>query len=554
MIEKLKNFIARFSRRTLIIAASAVLGILIISIVVSLMLNGKKNVYSVLFSKMSQEDTASIISLLSENKIEYKYEDDGDLLVKKSAYDKAMALVASTGYPVSGFAYEIAGKANNMATDSMQRKYQLYDLQDRIAATIRMFDGVQDAKVTIALSEESRYVLTEDDKIPATASVFVRMKDGGSPSMSQVAAIQRFLSASIRGVNMENVAVIDGNGNDVSVISKDGEKQPNSAAMTEEMSGIANVKSEMEKTIEKSITDNVLEVFTPIYGKGNVFVVAKAKVNMTTIMKESVTYSVPDKIDQNDKQGIVSRESASGGKVDGPDTPAEGVVGTEANAEIPEYNAQDNQEAQNLRNYEFAKEYLVNQIKEQGSIPAGAIEDLSVSVSLNAENYNGIPYESLVDLAGNAAGIPANERTDKITIVSAKYKDSENDNTASTQADKKETKASNGILDKIPFYLWAILGALVAIIIFLIVFFALRRQRMLRELQLAAIAADEESQAMTTLAPIETQDSEYDEEKIMIQNDRGMGLRKDVREFADKNPEIAARLLKTWLSGGEENA
>lgn len=551
MLENLKNFIARFSRRTLIIAASLVLGVLIIAIVVSMFLNSKGAAYSVLFSKMSQEDTASIIRLLSENKIDYKYEEDGDILVRKAAYNRAMAAVAATGYPVSGFAYELAGKANNMATDSIQRKYQLYDLQDRIGATVRMFDGVQDAKVIIALSEESRYVLTEDEKIPATASVFVKMKNGGSPSEAQVAAIQRFLSASIRGVQMENVAVIDGNGNDVSVILSEDEKNADRLTV-DKMGDMASIKSDMERMIEKHIVDNVLSVFQPLYGNKNVFAVAKARVNMTTVMKESITYSVPDKIDENDKKGIVARESAAGGSTTA-DTAAEGVVGTEVNAEIPEYNTQEDGNLQNLKNYEYAREYLVNQIKEQGSVPAGAIEDLSLSVSLNAENFGDIPYESLVNLAGNAAGIPVTDRADKITIVSAKYREDESGLTNNADANAGEELAK-GFISRLPFFVWVILGAVVMIIVFLIVFLVLRRQRLLRELQLAAIAADEEHKTATTLAPIEVEDSEYDEEKIMIQNDRGMGLRRDVREFADKNPEIAARLLKSWLGGGEEDA
>lgn len=547
MIDNIKNFIARFTRRTLIIAASVVLGLLIIAIVVSLIMNRAGSKYSVLFSKMSQEDATSVLQLLSDNKIEYKYENDGDILVKQSVYDKAMAKVAASGYPVTGFAYEIAGKANNMATDSIQRKYQLYDLQDRIAATIRMFDGVQDAKVTIALSEESRYVLTEDDDIPATASVFVRMKDGGSPSPSQVAAIQRFLSTSIRGVNMENVAVIDGNGNDVSVVLAD-DKESKSTFAAEEVGNLATIKADTERLVEKHVANNVLEVFNPIYGKGNVYVVAKARVNMNTAMRESITYSVPEKIDENDKKGILSRESASGGSTT-LDNGAEGVVGTEVNAEIPEYNTQEDENLQNLRNYEYAREYLVNQIKEQGSVPAGAIEDLSLSVSINAKDFGSVPYDSLVNLAGNAAGINAEERNDKITIVSAEYLDGRVD--VSGVFDKE---VESNIFTKLPFFVWMIIGILLTVIIGLTIWYLVRRQRLLRALQLAAIEAENNHVLATALPPLEPYNSEYDEEKIMIQNDRGMGLRKNVREFADKNPEIAARLLKSWLSGGEENA
>ena len=35
-----------------------------------------------------------------------------------------------------------------------------------------------------------------------------------------------------------------------------------------------------------------------------------------------------------------------------------------------------------------------------------------------------------------------------------------------------------------------------------------------------------------------------------MQNDRGMELKKSIREFADQNPEISAQLLRNWLNGG----
>ena len=139
------------------------------------------------------------------------------------------------------------------------------------------------------------------------------------------------------------------------------------------------------------------------------------------------------------------------------------------------------------------------------------------------------------------------DRRDKITIVSAKY--------AKTEIVEEPEVTAEGLLARIPSFLWAVIGAVLMILIFLLVLFLLRRRRMLMELQMAAIAAEQAHESGNGILPaIVDSNSEYDEEKIMLQNDRGMGLRKDVREFADKNPEIAARLLKTWLGGGEEDA
>ena len=40
---------------------------------------------------------------------------------------------------------------------------------------------------------------------------------------------------------------------------------------------------------------------------------------------------------------------------------------------------------------------------------------------------------------------------------------------------------------------------------------------------------------------------------MTMQSERSMELRKDIRQFASDNPEIAAQMIRSWLRGGEEN-
>ena len=80
-----------------------------------------------------------------------------------------------------------------------------------------MFENVKDAKVTIALGEESKYALDDEAKQDSSATAVVTMKDGGSPTEDQAAAIQRLVAKSVPGMELDQVAVFDGNGNDVSV-------------------------------------------------------------------------------------------------------------------------------------------------------------------------------------------------------------------------------------------------------------------------------------------------------------------------------------------------
>ena len=211
IIPKIKEAAAKVStksRRAILIGGAAVL---VFAVVFAVLINRKD--YTVLYSAVNAEEATEIVSKLQESGVAYQYKDNGDVLVDKKQVDKVRAQLAQEGYPKSGFSYGIfIDNAGGMTTDSDKQTYKLYDLQNRIGATIGLFDGVKDAKVTIALGEKQRYVLQEDSDNGSSASVVVIMKDGGSPTSEQAAAIQRLVAGSVAGMDMDKVSVFDGNG------------------------------------------------------------------------------------------------------------------------------------------------------------------------------------------------------------------------------------------------------------------------------------------------------------------------------------------------------
>ena len=71
-----------------------------------------------------------------------------------------------------------------------------------------------------------------------------------------------------------------------------------------------------------------------------------------------------------------------------------------------------------------------------------------------------------------------------------------------------------------------------------------RRDKLLGELGLTPQAVGEDGQppAPTTGADI-----------MEINTEKSMELRKNVRQFVQNNPEVAALMLKTWLKGGDDD-
>lgn len=520
---QIKEYIGKLGGKTKKLVLAGAAGVLIAAVVIALVLNNRP--YEVLFSDLSTEEAQQISEKLQEDGVEYKVEDGSTILVKKDDVDATKAKLVQEGYPKSGFTYDtFINNATMMTTDSDKKTYLLYQLQDRIGATIRLFDGVRDAKVTIALAEESKYALSDAEEERSSAAATVTMKDGGSPTAEQALAIQRLVAKSVPNMEIEDVAVFDGNGNDVS---------------GEEDSGRdSSVAEEIALVVEKQIAQKVMKVLGPIYGEDNVRVSARAKINMEQLLRETITYNTPEKIDEEDKTGIIEKEEeyVEGA---GSEAAAGGVVGTETNADTPEYNTEGDADGAGAYSRSSSKEYLVDQIKEQGQVSPGALEDLTVSVALNGTGFGNLSERQLLALIGNASGIAAADQRNKIAVASAPFYESEDEG----EAEK------TGMLQVKPVYLVGggvvALLLLVLLLIFLLIRKKNKKEREAEEQELLQSMAESE----VAYEPLPDLNKELQE----MQNDRGMELKKSIRDFAEQNPEISAQLLKNWLNGGNEN-
>lgn len=526
-LSQVKEFADKLSSKTkkLIIAGAVVL--IVGAIALALVLNNHP--YEVLFSGLGAEEAQQITQKLQDEGVDFEFDGDSTILVRENVLNQTKARLVQEGYPKSGFTYDtFKDNATLMTTDSDKKTYKLYELQDRIGSTIRLFDGVKDAKVTIALAEQSRYVLDDNAGQTASASVVVIMNDGGSPTLDQSTAIQRLVSKGVPGMEMEDVVILDGNGNDV---SPDAEKSANSSDA-----------EEIAQLVEDQIIDNVMQVLGPIYGAENVSVSARAQVNMEKLIRETTTYNTPEKIDDNDKTGIVSNEQLYEER-SGTGTGAEGVAGAETNADVAEYNTDGNANGASTYSESTAREYLVNQIKEQGQVDPGALEDLTIAVAINGNGFGSLREAQIRSLVGNAAGIAADEQAQKITVVSAPFSGTNDDEESDSS---RET--TGGILESIP--LWAIIAAAVLVVLLtaIIIILVLRSRRKAEEEE-----EEEEEFAEEGISAADTSLNDLNQELQEIQNDRGMELKRNVREFAEQNAEISAQLLRTWLNGGGED-
>lgn len=540
-----------------IVAATAAVAL----IAVLVLFLGRDNSYSVLFTGLNQSEAQEIAGLLQDQEIDYKYNaGDGTIRVPTSVVEQTKGELLIQGYPKSGFTYDMyLNNTGLMTTESDKKQITLYEVQDRLGATIRAFEGVQDATVTIAEASEQRYVLQDEVQESASASVLVTMRNGSTLTSDKAQAIKNLISHAVRGMNFSEVKVFDAS----TMLEVGGDTDTAESSVTD----LASLTSQ----VENNIAANVRMVLEKLYGAGNVAVSVKGTLNMEKLISESTQYSTPEKIDENDKLGLLDEESlvnedSMAGRQD-----TGGVVGADANADTPRYTAEDGteNEVDSYSNGSADRHWLYNVLKEQRQIDPGVLEDTSVAVVVLTNDTQSVSQQELYRLVANAAGVPVADANDKITVVRAPG------GTAGEEPINGDTSGLGIITAFIPLPLLIALGAALLLIFLLILLLLLRRRRKKKaeesqdedfeggdELSASDLGLTEEDMAagaenLTMPGMQFEEDDEFanSEEIMNLRMQRSMRLKQNIGDFVEENPQIAAKLIQSWLRGEEgENA
>ena len=505
------------SRKVKTFIVSGVLAILAAVVIVAVVLNNRP--YATLFTGLSQTDLSAISTYFSENGItDYKVEENTILVPQaQEASLKAQVLVA--GYPTSGYGYDTyLDNVGSLTTESERSQLTLYGLQDRLAAVIRNFEGVKDAVVFLTPGEDRTYVLDSTNMVDATAAVQVTMQDGQMLDEKQVDAIRNLVSRCLAGLNVENVEITDTYGNTYS-----------SSGNVTDLRDASALKLALEEQCNNNIRTRIMQALIPLYGVENVQVSVNTVVDVDRTYTDSTDYSLEDWAQGND-DGIIGSQIWDDEIVRGDETETGGAAGTTSNADVDTY-VEDQMEpdgTESLYSSSGQTDRLVDTTKEQVEHVAGYISDVMVSVTINSNAAGGTNVQDLYDHVARAAGISKNDQNDKISIlVSPFYQDS-----------TPVIATPEGME---PWLFYAILGGGAGLLLFLLILVLILRHRAkkyrMEQMPAAAVAAEPEVPEQPDI--------------LEMQTEKSMELRKDVRQFAQDNPEIAAQMVKNWLREGD---
>lgn len=541
-------------------------GTIVLAVIAILILNlGKNTDYSTLFTGLSQEEAQQVVNLLQDQGIDYRYNsNDGAIRVPETSVEQTRARLVSQGYPKSGFTYDMyLNNTGLMTTESDKEQITLYELQDRLGATIRLFEGVQDAKVTIVLEQRQRFVIDDNSRQEGSGSVVITMQSGSSLTAEKAQAVKNLISHSVQGVTFTNVRVFDA----ATMLEVDGELTNSGSSAGSDMVSLTTM-------VENNIAANVRRVIEQFYGAGNVAVSVKGTLNMERLIQENTQYSVPEKIDNEDKTGLLQTEDVMNESTNTASQDAGGLVGADANADTPRYTNEDGTERvdDSYSNGSASRLWLYNTLKEQREIDPGVLEDTSVAVTIlmtDATQKLNVDIDDLRRLTANAAGIPIEAIDEKITVVRASFEETPN-----TETPGGTTQTGGGIGDRIialPWQVLAAIGAAIVLLLLLIILMMLRRRKK-KKAQLIlgegevlegedpnalpggegeSEGEDGRAHAVPSLDDVEDEFTK-NEEILNLRMQRSLRLKQNISEFVDQNPQIAAKLIQSWLRGEDD--
>lgn len=519
LIDAPVSFWKKQSKKGKIVLSSVLGGLILVSIITSILLNMPK--YSVLYPGMDREEALEVMSELDKRGVNY-IEDNGTIKVPQEKEDSLRMDLSNEGHPRTAPNYDFFLNNIDMMTTDMEKKIiNNYQLNQRLEAVIKNIDIIKDANVTINIPEEKGYVLTEQ-KSEVTAGVAITIQKGNELTKQQVAGIKRLVSKSVPNLKEENVVVID---------TATGEELD---ASDNTQVDLAKLKMDIANQIEKDISGKVFNILAPIYGGDNVKLAVTSIVDIDKSIQEVITY----KPSENNK-GVISEETktAQGNKSG---NNAGGIPGMDTNAEIPTYpGITVDQNTIYIKNDQSYK-YLVSQMKEQIQRDSGQVKDTTISVVLNQPAIDETQKGELMRLVANTAAISPQ----KVVIYTSRFEGQPNQETKNNSEQAPEKPMNKNVM-----IMLTIAAAILLLIIITLFIIIKRKKRALEELQ------DQLDEAQMIHA-----EGEEDPDQGFLQLDKIPEIKetkeqvykKQIQEFTNQNPEIAAQLIRTWLRGEDD--
>ena len=343
-----------------------------------------------LYTGLSLDDSAAIVSQLQASGIPYEVRGEGEsILVPRDQITSTRMMLASDGLPTNGqVGYEIFDSQSTLgATSFVQDINLIRAMEGELARTISSLARVRSARVHLVLPKRE---LFRRERTDPTASITLGVR--GTLSSGEINAIQHLVSAAVQGMSPNNVSIIDDSGR--LLAAGNGTNDPSLVA-----TNIDDRASAMEARLRTQLE----EMLSSVVGPGRVRVQVSAELEYNKVSKNTETFDPEGQVVRSVQTRELSN-SSTGASNGGAVSVGNELPGASQNTASSAGATDQSTTTEETTNYEISKSTQTT-ISE-----AGAIKRLSVAVLVDG-NYT-------TDDTGTATYQPrSQEELDQLTTL-----------------------------------------------------------------------------------------------------------------------------------------
>lgn len=252
-----------------------------------------------LYGSLNPEEAGTIADKVSEKDIIYQLRSGGtSIYVPENHVMPLRISLAKEGLPQGGRdGYKLFDDEKIGVSPLVQQINYNRAIQDELAMTIQMIDGVEFARVHLVRPDQTMFTAESQN---ATASVVLRLKPGWQLNPASIVAITNLVAGAIDGVIAENVTIVNSKGQ----------------LLTSEASGngvvtSANTFMDYKTKVEQIIAGKVQDMLEVALGPKRSTIKVSAEIDMTSIQTETTTYEKG----QPSEEVVQSTSTTEGGGV-----------------------------------------------------------------------------------------------------------------------------------------------------------------------------------------------------------------------------------------------
>lgn len=313
--------------------------------------------YKVLYSKLSNEDAAKIVSMLKATKEPYQLTDNGQTVLVRSdrVYELRLKVASEGNLHGQGIGFEIFDEVKIGQTDFVQHINYQRALQGELARTIMEFPKIESARVHLVVPKKSLFI---EEQTQPSAAVVIKMKEKDAKlDPKEVQGIVNLVTMAVEGLDKKRITVTDQNGQPLYQPADDAESQGMSTTQLE-------FKAQMERKIERRIE----ELLAPVIGPQKIIARVNTDLDFShkTIKKELFNPDSQVVRSESRSEETVNGKAALDGAAPDANFRGDGFQGTQS--------SQDSSRETRTTNYEINKE------EQQIVSPVGELKRLGVAV------------------------------------------------------------------------------------------------------------------------------------------------------------------------------